>query len=148
MLTRIGKRYRNSGSAATKKSNPIRAPSAGFLPPIHGEAPGCYACELEERRRLHHRSCGLQRGSQEEISGRLEGVEAVSADRQTAEIGIDGINGIQKRAYRITGLTGFGLPFYRSTGALVGQSCPSCYPVKRRAERRRGTLPEGQGFTP
>ena len=51
------------------------------LDPAHGEAQGGDARELEAGRGRHHRAGGVGRRGAAEVPGRLEGAEAVPADR-------------------------------------------------------------------
>ena len=53
--------------------------------PAHGQAPGGDAGELEARRGRDHRSGGVRRGRQGQVSERLEGAEALPAHRPAAQ---------------------------------------------------------------
>ncbi len=54
----------------------------------HGQAQSGHAGELEAGRRRDHPAVGVRRRSQAEISRRLEGAPALSADRSPAEVAV------------------------------------------------------------
>ncbi len=63
-----------------------RSPARAGFDPAHGHPQGRHAGELEEGRGRDHRPRRIRRGSQAEISRRLEDRQAVSADRAATEI--------------------------------------------------------------
>jgi AhpC/TSA family len=50
----------------------------------HREAQSVDAGQLESRRRRHHRGLGDERRGEEDLSGRMEGTEAIHSDRAAA----------------------------------------------------------------